>query len=292
MKRLILASLIVFLFAATAHAGDRLIEELSWARLAEAGILSADQVQPGGPAGQGEHVLIDNAADEATTVTIAVIDRPDITALRYALVGQVKCDGVQGAGYLEMLSAFSDGSVQFTRTMSEHGPMQALTGTSDWRPFFLPFQLQEGGDGPERLTLNVVFAGSGAVQLAAVKLIDDPGDAAGYAPGQWWGSRTGGWLGAIVGCLIGCIGAATGILSSVGTARRFVLTVVNATILLGLCMLVLCGIALISSQPYVVWYPLALVGGLDALIFTALRGTIRKRYEQVELRKIAAADVD
>lgn len=162
----------------------------------------------------------------------------------------------------------------------------------------------------QRLILASLIVFSFAVEAHAERLVEEiswarlaeagslsagqvqPGGPAASAPGQWWGNRTGGWLGGITGGLIGCIGATTGVLAGMGRGRRFVLTLTAATIVFGVCVLILGGIALVSSQPYAVWYPLTLTGVLSVGIFTGLRGTIRKRYEQAELRRMAAADVE
>jgi len=63
------------------------------------------------------------------------------------------------------------------------------------------------------------------------------------------------------------------------------LTVIGTAVLvLGLC-------ALLSGQPYGVYYPLLLAGGLDAVIFGALIPVARRRYTECELRRIGAADI-
>jgi hypothetical protein len=50
-------------------------------------------------------------------------------------------------------------------------------------------------------------------------------------------------------------------------------------------------VALLQTQPYCVYYPLLLLGGLSVLVIGPLRRTLRQRYQQLELRKIAALDV-
>jgi len=49
-------------------------------------------------------------------------------------------------------------------------------------------------------------------------------------------------------------------------------------------------VALIMSQPYAVWYPMILVGIICPALGMGLTGTIRRRYDEVELRKMAAMD--
>ena len=50
-------------------------------------------------------------------------------------------------------------------------------------------------------------------------------------------------------------------------------------------------IALSRSQPYAVYYPLLIAGGITAVLFGLLLGHVRKRYEERELRKMHAADL-
>ncbi|MHC4984826.1 MAG: hypothetical protein ACYTFO_01590 [Planctomycetota bacterium] len=49
-------------------------------------------------------------------------------------------------------------------------------------------------------------------------------------------------------------------------------------------------VALICSQPYHVYYPLVLGGGLLVIIPLSLLRTLRRRYAQIELRKMSAMD--
>jgi len=50
-------------------------------------------------------------------------------------------------------------------------------------------------------------------------------------------------------------------------------------------------IALISGQPYAVWYGLGFPGLLCLIIFGGLVGIVSKRYNEAELRKTMADDI-
>jgi hypothetical protein len=50
--------------------------------------------------------------------------------------------------------------------------------------------------------------------------------------------------------------------------------------------------ALICGQPYAVWFPLLLLGILSLVIMGGSLPVVRRRYEEVELRKMAAADAE
>ena len=74
-----------------------------------------------------------------------------------------------------VLSHFAGEKAYFSRTLAESGPLQSISGRSDWRPFQLPFAARdESGwldDRPERLDLNLVLPGAGKVQLRSLRLV-------------------------------------------------------------------------------------------------------------------------
>ena len=64
----------------------------------------------------------------------------------------------------------------------------------------------------------------------------------------------------------------------------------RVVVFVGVAALIFGVIALISSQPYAVYYPLLLGGLLAAVIPGVLLPTIRRRYEEHELRRMHAQD--
>jgi hypothetical protein len=50
-------------------------------------------------------------------------------------------------------------------------------------------------------------------------------------------------------------------------------------------------VALSRSQPYTVYYPLLLIGFLATAIPLGVRPSIRRRYEEIELRRMRAHDL-
>src|SRR5207245_437754 len=104
---------------------------------------------------------------------------------------------VEGSGYLEMWSRFPQGRF-FSRTLEASGPLGSLRGSSDWRPFVLPFFNGPGGAPPQELTVGVVLPGRGTVAVGPLRLVqfaDDENPLA--AGGAWWGGRAGGLVGAV-----------------------------------------------------------------------------------------------
>jgi hypothetical protein len=59
---------------------------------------------------------------------------------------------------------------------------------------------------------------------------------------------------------------------------------------LGLVAVLVGAVAWLRDQPYGVYYPLLLGGALGAGIFGAMLGSLERRYAEVELRRMRAAD--
>jgi hypothetical protein len=281
MMRSIAIGLVIVACGSTASAQE-VIRDLSWSELKKTGGVIVGEIQPGGSSGSREQLKIGNPSGEPRTVTLLDLKDPGVTAFHYAAEGSVRYEKVKAKSYLEMWSWFANGDRYFSRTLGDSGPMQYLEGSSDWRPFALPFFSDKKNGPPVRLVINVVFADGGTIYLTPVKLFQ-------YRNG-WWTEQTAGLIGGIGGSICGILGAMIGILGGTGKARRFVLALTATLVVLGVACLVLGVIAWSLGQPYGVYY-LILLGGI---ILTAVCGgnlpTLRRRYEQIELRKMAAMD--
>jgi hypothetical protein len=219
-----------------------------------------------------------------TTQPLFALEAPPVAAASYQIAGTVAYEGVEGSGYLEMWSVFPDGSRYFSRALDRAGPMAALAGRSDPRPFALPFFLQEGGPRPVRLEVNVVLPAGGRVRVSDLRFAS-PLET--RAPGAWWSPEQGGLLGAVAGTVLGLVGAAVGTLCSLGVARPLVEALLRALAFAGLASLAGAALALASGQPYEVWYPLALTGGLATLLSPAILRVARRRYAAAALSSTA-----
>ena len=94
----------------------------------------------------------------------------------------------------------------------------------------------------------------------------------------------------IFGGTIGCFGGLLGCLAGFGKARKFVLTTTKIFIALGMC-LTLTGIAaILFRQPFFVWYVFLLPGVLLTLIFSLNFPMIQRRYDDLEIRRMASID--
>ncbi|MEA2735725.1 MAG: hypothetical protein QOE14_2176, partial [Humisphaera sp.] len=222
----------------------------------------------------------------ATGGTVRVLDLvdPKIIQATWMIEGQVKYENAKGNGYLEMWNHFPDGSAYFTRTLDTSGPMGMLHGKSDWRTFKLPFFSQRGKT-PSKLEVNVVLPGGGTVWLAPATLKEGIGSA-GAAPAAWWGPAQGGRIGGGFGTILGLYGATIGILASRGRGRRIAISLMVAVLIVCTLVLVIGIIAVSIGQPYEVWYPLTLSGGLGAIITGALLPVMLRRFEEAEMRRM------
>jgi len=221
------------------------------------------------------------------TFPLAKIDAPDLGTVGYAIRGQVRYADVAGQGYLEMWSYFADGSRYFSRTLATEGPMAALSGTSDSRPFELPFSLQ-GATGPERLEVNVVLPGSGTVEVGPLELVRLDAEAAGG--GAWLSERSIGVAGALVGVAAGIFAASIAWLVGHRRGRRFVLPAMTAAMAAGIGLIALSVVGLATGQPPNVVL-VVLIGGLVlAAAFGIAIPRARRLYADAELRKMRAMD--
>jgi len=286
-------ALCVQLFTVTAHA-EHVLREFNWETVMANGAPPGVEVITKTPGKTYNRIRIANPSDHPLTVTLLTIEHPPIARATYALTGMVRCEDVNSKGYLELWSHFPGSKAYFSRTQAEAGPMQHLEGSCDWRPFVLPFYAKEGAAAPERLVLNIVLPARGVVHLGTVRLAqyrqgEDP-IAVTAERDAWWGGRAAGLMGGILGGLLGGLGGLVGLLAGRGKARGFVLGTMKALFPFGLLMLAIGLVALTVGQPHVVWYPPLLLGILSAALPLLTLRQLRKRYEELELRRIQAAD--
>lgn len=105
----------------------------------------------------------------------------------------------------------------------------------------------------------------------------------------------GAWFGAIVGggggALCGIWGALCGILSPRGKGRKVILGGMFMFVIIGLILSGVGLFALLSGQPYGIWYPILMAGLMFAIIPGVLIPVIRKNYQEAENRRIAAESI-
>ena len=304
MKRLIIAvSLILGISTASAQ---ETVREISWSEHEKQDASSVGKIIEADSITSFAQLKVENSEDKPRTFAILSVSDPGITTLRYALTGKVRYENVEGTGYLEMWNHFPDGSMYFSRTLGGSGPMQSLQGSSDWRPFTLPFYIGETTDmRPIKLEFNVVLPGRGTIYLSSLKLVqykkkEKQKDVTATAKDNsvsstkkkgWWSSRMAGLLGGITGSVIGCIGALIGTLAGLCKARKVVFSLLAGLLVFGVGCLILGLVAVILAQPYSVYYGPLITGFLCTILPLVLYREIRKRYEEKELRKIKSMDI-
>ena len=69
---------------------------------------------------------------------------PGVSSPVYALKGMIRYENVQGNGFLQMDNHFGEPGTFFTKSLAPAGPLGKLSGSSDWRPFVLPFYANTG----------------------------------------------------------------------------------------------------------------------------------------------------
>jgi hypothetical protein len=216
---------------------------------------------------------------------LIAVDAPDLGRVGFSVRGRVRYSDVAGSGYLEMWSVFADGGRYFSRTLGTEGPMAVVTGTSDWRPFELPFFL-EGAAPPSRLEINVVLPGSGTVEIGPLEVVR----LAEAGSGAWLPDRAVGVVGAALGSAIGLLGALVGVLVSRNRGRGFVLPVMTAASVLGVVFIAASVAAIPAGQPPGIVFLLFVSGVILAAVFGASLPRVRRAYAEAELRRMRAMD--
>jgi hypothetical protein len=287
MKSSILGSFLVLVNVWAASAQEQqVVQRFSWTELKTAGQLRGGEVQPPSPAAREEELKIANPTGKSQVVTLLDLENPGVTSLRYGIEGSVRYEGVKGKSYLEMWSWFANGSFYFSRTLGDTGPMGHLEGSSAGRPFLLPFFSDEKIGLPTRLVVNVAFVGPGTVYLRDAKLyqlLDS-------SHPRWLSEGVAGLIAGVAGILAFLLGALIVVLCVLGRSRRFVLTATVALAGLGIVALIVGVIALAFQQPWGISVPPLLLGSAFLAVGAGSFPWLRRRYEQIELRKMAAMD--
>jgi len=109
----------------------------------------------------------------------------------------------------------------------------------------------------------------------------------------WFDANTFGTLygaigGGVGGSLMGCLGAFIGYFAPRGKHRRFAMSAMLFFLVLGVIQLALGLVALMARQPFGIWYPMLLCGGIAVLVIGPLLPMIRLRYAQAEQRRLDA----
>jgi hypothetical protein len=157
-----------------------------------------------------------------------------------------------------------------------------IMGTSIWKSHDINIDRTKNEGLPTRLELILSLPTNGTVYLRPIKFLK--------VVGSWWSPQQIGLIGGIGGSVIGCFGALLGLLASRGKARTFVLTTMKIFIALGILLTMAGFVAVVSSQPYAVWYALLLPGVILTLVFSLTLPSIQRRYDELEIRRMTSVD--
>lgn len=272
--------------------------------------LSAADIEVRNPTvGQGAEVTVTNRsgiveirAPAGNPALIRLFDMPasQVTAPVFAIEGEVEHAGVEGDGYLEMWSDFGRQQRYFSRTLGATGPMAKITGTSSWRPFLLPFDTTGAPNAPIGLEVNVVLPSGGTVSLRNLRFQNMTANQLRETLMRGFTSpppvttappppAVGLWISGIVAGVAGVLGGAVAVFyrKSLRKAMAGAMTGVG----FGIALLVVGLSSPLLQWPFSVFYPLMLGGVCISALFLGLAWSLRRYWQQEELRRIAAMDL-
>jgi hypothetical protein len=235
---------------------------------------------------------IEHAGPGGRTIRLWTVENPPITSPLYALLGRIRHEQVEGTAYLEMWSVFAGGERYFSRTLQDSGPAAGLTGASGWREICVPFFNRKGGPAPQSLELNLVLPGPGSVWLDPIRLVQFGTEQELIELLSGGGSVVwADWLGLGLGVGLGLGGGLIGLLAGLGRARRLALGLAWTLLGAGVVLLGTGLVALVRTGQFQPAYPLLLSGGIAVAVVGANLGRLRRRYQEVEQRRMRALDV-
>ena len=123
-------------------------------------------------------LLIKHTEPKPASIALWKVESPGVTTKFYALRGKLRYKNVDGIGYLETWNEFPANEQgqpnirAFSRSLAEYGPFGKLSGTSDWRDVFIPFNAEGTKQPLAKLELNLVLAGAGEVEITDLQLIE------------------------------------------------------------------------------------------------------------------------
>ncbi len=290
MKRAIQVVVIFLICGIPSVFALEVVQEISWT---QQGLEGRVQSLPVSETENGISMISispENAA--AGAVQLLDIGNPGVTATNWAIRGNIRYEGVSEDSFIEMWSFLGENEGYYSRTLQKQGPMAAISGSSDWRPFVVPFFSKESAPALSKLRLNIIYGGEGVISIGPLEIVQFvPGeDPLGGIGGAWWSARQAGLLGGLFGGLIGLLGALIGILTASGRFHSVVVNLLRLMIGVGLSALVLAIAAFLLKQPYAVWYPPAILGFIGTTIGFVLFPVVNRALQIREERRIKAMD--
>jgi len=162
------------IIAAEPPPGGKLVLRLHWREVPP---------PPGAAVNKAGHegadtLLIKHIEPKPASIALWKVESPGVTTKFYALRGKLRYKNVDGIGYLETWNEFPANEQgqpnirAFSRSLAEYGPFGKLSGTSDWRDVFIPFNAEGTKQPLAKLELNLVLAGAGEVEITDLQLLE------------------------------------------------------------------------------------------------------------------------
>ena len=104
-------------------------------------------------------------AKESQTIRLFEIQNPDAEQCLVTYRATLKTDGLAGRVFLEMWCRLPGRGEFFSKGLNH-----AITGTTDWASYEIPFYLKKG-QRPDLIKLNLVIEGRGKVWIKDVELL-------------------------------------------------------------------------------------------------------------------------
>jgi hypothetical protein len=236
------------------------------------------------PAGGPAIEVVDGA--EGGTFTLATCDHPELSEhdhmvhgqlIEYVVRGRVKYVGVEGDGYLELLSEFAGGNCY-----RDH---LKLGGTAEWESFQIGPPTQSG-QLLRRLTLNVVLPAGGALTVAE-PLVVTPRN----VDSAWCTPAHAVWIGLGLCAVIAIMGGSAFLLAAWGKSRRLAMRLLVIGLAISGVSLIAGLAALCAGQPWPIYFQLLLQGGIGLVVWGANVPNILRYFHAAEMRRMSAADV-
>ena len=109
-----------------------------------------------------------DARAEEQMIRLFEVENPAVEQCPLTYRAELKAEGLQGRGYLEMWCRLPGRGEFFSK-----GYKQAVSGTVEWARYEIPFYLKEGQK-PDLIKLNFVVEGQGRVWLRNLELLKTP----------------------------------------------------------------------------------------------------------------------
>ena len=170
-----IASVTSIIAADSSPPGGKVVRVLHWSEVPTPPGASVNRAGYDG----ADTLLIKHTEARPAKVALWSVENPGVKTKAYAVRGKVRYRNVNGIGYLETWNEFpgrgepDEPKIRaFGRSLADDGPFSKMSGTSEWRDVFIPFNAEGAKEPLAKLELNLVLAGAGEVEISDLQLIE------------------------------------------------------------------------------------------------------------------------